>query len=170
MNADEMTEEEIVRFVATLKRARERGDEGRTAVVRMGDLCAVLDGWLNAGHERDEARAEVERLRAELADHHTASVLPRETALRETAEALGFTHMGAQGFAGMARRQRDAAIAAEREACAVICEDAAGAEASMGDAERAEGDDGHADARMTRASALRQVARAIRARGAGGAR
>jgi len=53
---DEMTEEEIVRFVATLKRLRERGDEGRTAVVRMGDLCAVLDGWLTATRERDEAR------------------------------------------------------------------------------------------------------------------
>lgn len=62
MNADEMTEEEIVRFVATLKRAR--GDEGRTAVVRAADLGAVLDGWLNAGHERDEARAMLRNLLA----------------------------------------------------------------------------------------------------------
>lgn len=165
MNADEMTEEEIVRFVATLKRARERGDEGRTAVVRMGDLCAVLDGWLNAGHERDEARAEVERLRAELADHHTASVLPRETALRETAEALGFTHMGAQGFAGMARRQRDAAIAAEREACAVICD-------ALGDAAEVERDaccdDRSRSLHAGRMHGADECARAIRARGAGG--
>ena len=62
---DEMSDEEIVRFVATLKRLRERGDEGRTAVVRAADLGAVIDGWLTALHERDEARAEVERLRAE---------------------------------------------------------------------------------------------------------
>ena len=64
MDTDEMTEEEIVRFVATLKRVRERGDEGRTAVVRTADLGAVIDGWLTALHERDEARAEVERLRS----------------------------------------------------------------------------------------------------------
>lgn len=61
MDTDEMSDEEIVRFVATLKRVRERGDEGRTAVVRAADLGAVIDGWLTALHERDEARAEVGR-------------------------------------------------------------------------------------------------------------
>ena len=40
----------------------------------------------------------------------------------------------------------------------------------MGDAERAEGDDGHADARMTRASALRQVCPRDPRAGRGGAR
>ena len=113
--------------------------------------------------ERDEARAEVERLRAELADHHTASVLPRETALRETAEALGLTHMGAQGFAGMARRQRDAAVAAEREACAVICD-------AIGDAAETERDaccdDRSRSLHAGRMHGADECARAIRARGA----
>ena len=69
---------------------------------------------------------------AELADHHTASVLPRETALRETAEALGFTHMGAglrgDGAAPARRRDRRGA-----QACAAICDD-------MGDAAEVERD------------------------------
>ena len=129
-------------------------------------IPALLDALDAAERERDEARAEVERLRAELADHHTASVLPRETALRETAEALGFTHMGAQGFAGMARRQRDAAIAAEREACAVICD-------AIGDAAETERDaccdDRSRSLHAGRMHGADECARAIRARGAGGA-
>ena len=140
MNADEMTEEEIVRFVATLKRARERGDEGRTAVVRMGDLCAVLDGWLNAGHERDEARAEVERLRAS------------ETGRRE------FTAAVLDSMRQIGREE-------EREACAVIC-DALGDAAEV---ERdACCDDRSRSLHAGRMHGADECARAIRARGAGG--
>ena len=81
----------------------------------------------------DEARAEVERLRAELADHHTASVLrERRRAARDRGGAR-VHNTGAQGFAGMARRQRDAAVAAEREACAVLCD-------AIGDAAETERD------------------------------
>ena len=112
-----------------------------------------------------EARAERDRLRREIADHYTASVFPREMALRETAEALGFTHMGAQGFAGMARRHRDAAVAAEREACAVICD-------AIGDAAETERDaccdDRSRSLHAGRMHGADECARAIRARGVGG--
>ena len=153
----EMTEEQIAEI------------EARAASVYPHDA-----GW--SGYEAEDALpvvrddvpalvAEVRRLRAELADHHTASVLPRETALRETAEALGFTHMGAQGFAGMARRRRDAAVAAEREACAVICD-------AIGDAAETERDaccdDRSRSLHAGRMHGADECARAIRARGAGG--
>lgn len=146
-------------------KAAAKAPAGQTVAVSVKDLGALLGLAVTTTRERDEARAEVERLRAELADHHTASVLPRETALRETAEALGFTHMGAQGFAGMARRRRDAAVAAEREACAVICD-------AIGDAAETERDaccdDRSRSLHAGRMHGADECARAIRARGVGG--
>ena len=56
-----------------------------------------------------------------LADHHTRVRCSRETALRETAEALGFTH-GWPGFAGWRGASATLRSPPEREACAVIYE------------------------------------------------
>lgn len=158
----------IARLAADVVRERDEARGGRALAEELACAIGLERDLLR--RERDEACAEAERLRAEVADHHAASVLPRETALRETAEALGFTHMGAQGFAGMAHRHRDAAVAAEREACAAMLDERADdldiAESYLVDDDR----DEERQRVHERSKELRTQARAIRARGAGGAR
>lgn len=91
----------------------------------------------------DEAKVEIERLRTEF-DYACAD----RDAFRAEAD----------------RRSAENADAA-RETCAAWCEEAADAEDSMSEGEHADGDEVHAGIRAARASALRQAARSLRARG-----
>ena len=80
-------------------------------------------------------------------------------------EALACDLRRVSDDAQRAAEMHAAAVAAAVERCAQACDEAAGAEESIAAAERADGDETHAEIRMTRASALRQMARAIRAGG-----
>lgn len=160
----------------------------RIALSRMGvadcdDVCDALDGAVDEMERRErEAVDEANELRRERDEararcRHAAQALIGEmgadgpldvdevaeraaTVLRQLREEVERLRAIDREHCERLPRVR----AAAREACAALCEDAAGAEVSMGDAERAEGDDVHADVRMTRASALRQMARVFRAR------